>query len=304
MSSALSSSRTSCPSCSGSSPLMLAATDTNRRMSKCSFTYYRCEVCGLIFLDPIPGDLGQYYPSDYYHVPESVDFLEATADFERYKLDILQRHQGSGSLLEIGPATGTFAWLAMTKGYDVQTIEMDARCSRFLHDVAGIPTINTADTCGALATLPCFDAVAMWHVIEHLPEPWETLQAVADRVHEGGVVLLAAPNPAAFGFRMLGKFWPHLDAPRHLRLIPARLLERWMASLGFTLESETTNDPGGRGWNAFGWEYAIRNTGWLPGRVVSRARRLGALFAAMVSPLEGREGAGAAYTMVFRKGGS
>lgn len=304
MSAAHASSRSSCPSCSGAAPLMLRATDTNRRISDCSFSYYRCGSCDLIFLDPVPGDLGRYYPTDYYHVPDSVDFLEATADFERHKLDILQRHQRSGRLLEIGPATGTFAWLAKTNGYDVQTIEMDARCSRFLHEVAGIPTINTADTCGAMATLPSFDAVAMWHVIEHLPEPWETLGAVADRVLAGGIVLLAAPNPGAFGFRMLGKFWPHLDAPRHLRLIPARLLERWMARLGFTLEMETTNDPGGRGWNVFGWEYALRNTGWIPGRDESRVRRLGKLLAAAFSPLEGREGAGAAYTMVFRKGGS
>lgn len=293
----------SCPSCSGPSPPLFAATDTNRRLSDGSFAYYRCGSCDLIFLDPVPGDLGRYYPADYYHVPDSVDFLKATADFERYKLDILQRHQGTGRLLEIGPATGTFAWLAKTNGYDVQTIEMDARCSQFLERVAGIPTINTADTCGALATLPSFDAVAMWHVIEHLPEPWETLRAVADRVHAGGIVLLAAPNPAAFGFRVLGKFWPHLDAPRHLRLIPARLLEQWLSPLGFSLEMETTNDPGGRGWNVFGWEYALRNTGWISGRDGSAVRRLGRLLARAVSPLEGREGAGAAYTMVFRKGG-
>ena len=78
---------------------------------------------------------------------------------------------------------------------------MDARCSDYLNNVAHIQTIHTNDTCGALRELEPFDIVAMWHVIEHLPTPWETLQSVSERVKSGGLVVLAAPNPSSFGFR-------------------------------------------------------------------------------------------------------
>jgi len=33
--------------------------------------------------------------------------------------------------------------------------------------------------------------------------------------------VIAAPNPQAFQFGLMGRYWTHLDAPRHLHLIPA-----------------------------------------------------------------------------------
>jgi len=290
-----------CPSCKNESFLQLTAKDCNRAITDQNFSYYCCRSCGLLFLNPIPDDIGQYYPDDYYHIPETVDFLNATAKYEQHKLDILQPFKETGRLLEIGPSTGTFAWIAKQSGYDVQTIEMDARCSDYLNNVAHIQTIHTNDTCGALRELEPFDIVAMWHVIEHLPTPWETLQSVSERVKSGGLVVLAAPNPSSFGFRMLGKRWPHLDAPRHLHLIPMQLLAQWMSDLGFTKELETTNDHGGKGWNVFGWHYAIRNSKWHSGLSDTSQQLLGKWISRFVSPWELREGKGAAYTMIFRK---
>ena len=289
-----------CSYCNTASSLCFRSKDDNRRVTQDIFDHYLCPGCGLIFISPIPQNLGDYYPQEYYFIPESVDFLAANAANEKYKIEIIQRYVKQGRLLEIGPSLGCFSYLAKQSGFETEAIEMDARCSDFLNEVAGIPTVNSSDTCGALKTLRPFDVIAMWHVIEHLPNPWETLEAISERINAGGILVLAAPNPDAFQFHILGHYWPHVDAPRHLMLIPARLLVEKMATMGMTVELITTNDKGGIGWNVFGWEYFFSNICRYP-RINRVLRMLGRAVAKMVASAEKREGKGSAYTMVFRK---
>ena len=289
-----------CSYCGSQSSLFFKSKDYNRHVSKEVFNHYKCPKCELIFIDPIPENLGDYYPQEYYYIPESIDFLEANLTHEKYKIEIIQRYLKRGRLLEIGPSLGLFTYLAKKSGFDAEAIEMDERCSKFLNEVAYIPTVNTADTCKALKSLPPYDVIALWHVIEHLPNPWEILEAISEKLNAGGLLVLAAPNPDAFQFHVLGRYWPHVDAPRHLMLIPARLLIEKMASMGMTVELFTTNDEGGLGWNIFGWEYFFSNLCGRP-RINRVLRKFGRMVAKLVGPIETIEGKGSAYTMVFRK---
>lgn len=289
-----------CTYCSTESDLSFRSLDYNRRVTRESFNHYLCPNCGLIFISPIPENLGEYYPETYYSIPESVKVFEAGTSHERYKIEIIQRYIKRGRLLEIGPSLGCFTYLAKNSGFEAEAIEMDARCSIFLNDVAGIPTVHTADTCGALKTAKPYDVIALWHVIEHLPNPWETLEAISRKLNPGGILVLAAPNPEAFQFNILRRYWPHVDAPRHVMLIPSRVLEEKMESLGMKVELFTTNDEGGLGWNIFGWEFFFSNLSLRP-RINRLLRAVGRGVAKLASPFEKAEGKGSAYTMVFRK---
>ena len=55
---------------------------------------------------------------------------------------------------------------------------------------------ETDDPAAALAAGDSFDAIAMWHVIEHHPHPSEVLGTAAAALRYGGVIVLAAPNPS------------------------------------------------------------------------------------------------------------
>jgi hypothetical protein len=138
-----------CTHCGKESPLHFQTQDYNRRISTEIFNYYRCPSCGLIFIWPIPGNLADYYPEEYYQLPTS-DQLKSISEGERYKIDIVRRYVNSGKLLEIGPAYGLFAYLCKETGFEVEAIEMDARCCHFLEDVVGIRAINISNTCEAL----------------------------------------------------------------------------------------------------------------------------------------------------------
>ena len=63
-----------------------------------------------------------------------------------------------------------------------------------------------------LAELPPSRVIAAWHVLEHVPRPWALVDAAADNLESGGALVIATPNPRAFGFGVLGGRWPHVDA--------------------------------------------------------------------------------------------
>ncbi len=289
-----------CPYCETESGLYFCSKDYNRKVTDETFYHYRCSKCDLIFIAPIPKNLGDYYPNEYHFIPETKAFLETNAIHEKYKIEIIQRYITQGRLLEIGPSLGGFSFLAKQSGFEVEAIEMDPKCSVFLNEVIGIYTVNTDDICKALKGFKPFDVITMWHVIEHLPNPWVTLEKISETINDGGILVLAAPNPHAFQFRILRHYWPHVDAPRHLMLIPAQQLVAKMAALGMSVELITTSDEGGLGWNIFGWEYFFSNL--CRYKKINRIlRRFGRVVAKLVSPFENKEGNGSAYTIVFRK---
>lgn len=291
-----------CPYCHQPADEYFRTTDRNRRVSTVVFVYYRCAACGLIFLSPIPPDLGRYYRADYYHVPGTLDELVRAAASERYKVDILRQFAKQGRLLEIGPSYGAFAYLAKQAGFAVEAIERDAECCRFLEQVVGVRATQSDDVTAAIQHIQPepFDIIALWHVIEHLTDPWRTLEAVAGSIKDGGLLVLATPNPQALQFHMLRRFWAHIDAPRHIELIPASLLARRMQDLGFQQVFLTTSDEGTVRNNKFGWHGSLMAMASSP---IPRGllRGIGRVIGRVVDPFERQGMRGSGYTVVFRK---
>src|SRR5437899_6872061 len=145
----------------------------------------------------------------------------------------------------------------------------------------------------------------MWHVLEHLPAPWKVLDAAARALAPGGIVLIATPNPDALRLRVLRARWPHVDAPRHLYLIPAGWMRRQMKASGLECAMLTTTDRAGLGWNRFGWGQTLVNLLPLPLRRARAVRLMGVAaggcVATVVSVLERSGFNGSTYTAIFRK---
>jgi 2-polyprenyl-3-methyl-5-hydroxy-6-metoxy-1,4-benzoquinol methylase len=203
-------------------------------------------------------------------------------------------------LVEVGPGIGGFAALAQDAGYDVSAIEMDARACRFLDSEVGVAVHHTEDAAAALRRDGPFDVVAMWHVIEHLPDPFATLRAVADALVPGGVAVIAAPNPEALQLRRFGARWTPRDAPRPLVLNPHAALADAARAAGRALAAATTTDPGTLGWNRFGWSETLAHSA--RNRYAAHALRLlGRVPAAIADPVERRGRRGTTYTVALRR---
>ena len=292
--------RAVCPFCSDQAKKLFSTRDYNRNITKDEFIYCKCNSCGLVFVSSVPSNLGLYYPLDYYRFFPSLEQFEKNLSSEEYKLKLLRQFKSCGNLLEIGSVTGGFAYLAKKNGYSVQVMEMDQRCCEFISKTLGIPAIQSEDVQNDLPKEKKFEIISLWHVIEHLPKPWEVLKGLVDRLEPEGILILAAPNPEAFQFKCLNEFWAHVDAPRHLHLFPMAHLRDFMASLGCRVVFETTQDAGSRHWNEFGWKYSIANQ--IPGSFLKKCGRLlGKIIHKLVTPFEMKEGKGSAYTLVFQR---
>jgi SAM-dependent methyltransferase len=288
-----------CLLCSGLPRFLFDALDENRRISEKSFKYVKCASCKTIFLPDPPADLGRYYEAEYYEIP-SLERLAAIARKDRSKIETILRLAHGSRLLEIGPAFGVFAWQAKQAGFSVDVIEMDARCCEYLRDKVGVNVLQSNDPNSAIRALPQHEVIAVWHVLEHLSDPLGFLRAAAANLAPDGVLVIAMPNPSAFQFRIMGSRWPHLDAPRHLALIPAATLAQKAREAGLEQIYLTSDDGDARRWNRFGWQRLLMNRfAW------KFMRRMMLVFgyglSLLMAPLDRRNFNGSAYTIAFRK---
>lgn len=287
------------PNCLGSEVNIYKVSDLNRGLRAPEFNFLGCNTCGLVRMTEIPENIAEYYPKTYYKLP-SLASIEKKSSKEVFKIKLVQKFLTQGRLLEIGPAFGVFALQAKNAGFKVQTIEQDEDCCKILSDLLAIPAVRSDRPDQAILALGTQEAIALWHVIEHLPNPWTVIESAAKMLSANGYLFIAAPNPQSFQYRLMKKYWPHLDAPRHAYLLPINALQKYAESVGLELVHQSTSDSYAREMNRFGWQrIMMNNVPTFPLKVV--AYLLGYPIAWLLSYKENRERMGSAYTLVFRK---
>lgn len=233
---------------------------------------YRCGNCGSVYLDPrpTPSTISLAYASYYTHAkvgganPETASwwrrfriaqrnsYLNANYGYalkptawnpvflsraRRQRFDWFTGYQpfpGPGSrLLDIGCGNGTFLWQMRSLGWEVCGVEPDP-ASAAQAQAAGLDV-----RIGLLQqqSLPeaHFDAITMFHVIEHLHAPMDTLRRCWKLLKPGGRVTIMTPNFDAFGHRHYGSDWLGLDPPRHLVLFTESSLRQALEVCGFSV---------------------------------------------------------------------
>jgi len=122
---------------------------------------------------------------------------------------------------------GAFANL----GLEVHGVEVSERAARGADSRA---EIHVADRLSDVRlTSESFDRVVIWHVLEHLVDPRETLLEVNRILKPGGQVVIAVPNFSSLQARWAGPVWFHLDLPRHLHHFPLKALRNLIEGCGF-----------------------------------------------------------------------
>jgi 2-polyprenyl-3-methyl-5-hydroxy-6-metoxy-1,4-benzoquinol methylase len=287
-----------CPHCCSSSKLLFKAGDRNFRTTREKFPYFKCSSCKLVYLGTRLADLSCYYPESYYPFPKSKVDLVAISKNESFKLELVQRYITKGKLLEIGPGIGHFAYLAKESGYDVQVFDVDAKTCKFLTEELEIQAFCGTDFSKSIAKEPVFNVIALWHVLEHMPNPIEFVEELVERLAPNGMLFISLPNPDAFQFKIFGRFWVHVDAPRHLHLIPQEILIEKLEKCGMSLRLKTSKDHGSLSCNYYGWNRTLAY--WFPKQI---ARYMASVFYRLLYPLETKDRFSSAYTLVFQKEG-
>jgi SAM-dependent methyltransferase len=96
-----------------------------------------------------------------------------------------------------------------------------------------------------------FDCAAMFHVMDHLPDPFETLEGINEALKPGGVVVVAVHNVQSWSSRLFKSRSPIFDV-EHTYLYSKKSGINILQKAGFT------NVVAHSYWNVYSLKYLIQ----------------------------------------------
>ncbi len=148
---------------------------------------------------------------------------------ERERLARVRGVVPSGTLLDVGCSTGTFLSVAR-ECFQVTGVEPDPATSTQAQ-AKGLDVL-VGSVKDVVPPVGGFDAVTMFHVIEHLDSPQELIGTVRRLVRAGGVVVIETPTVDCLWFRTARQRWRQL-IPDHYFFFSRETLERLLSMCGF-----------------------------------------------------------------------
>jgi hypothetical protein len=82
-----------------------------------------------------------------------------------------------------------------------------------------------------------FDAITMWHVLEHVPALDFTLKFCKEKLCDSGVLVIALPNHLSLDAKYYGAYWAAYDVPRHLYHFDEKTVGALLDKHGFDLQT-------------------------------------------------------------------
>ena len=189
------------------------------------FEVWRCNSCSVGFTQDVPdaSTIGPYYAAESYvsHTDSSKGFINSIyhkvrsyALLTKKKLVTRLVGKNTAALLDIGAGTGAFAHTMLNAGWEVTGLEPDATAAKQALLKYNIQ-LQPADTIYALGSHQ-FDAITMWHVLEHVHDLHGYFKRFSEILKTDGVLVIAVPNYTSTDASIYGKNWAALDTPRHL----------------------------------------------------------------------------------------
>lgn len=206
------------------------------RTLKSGGIFYICRNCGLITLSEEERlkDSKDYYSNTYY--PEGFSGRNFLKSAFSYRLPIISRFIKEGSeVLEIGAASGDFSNILKQFGYKVSGVELSERAV-----LKAKENYNLDLFCGDLKEA-CFqnnkfNAIVMYHVIEHIDDPRSLLQEIKRILKIGGIAIIEVPNPKSIDGHLSKKLLASiLDYPNHTYAFPRAVLESIIEEAGLEI---------------------------------------------------------------------
>jgi 2-polyprenyl-3-methyl-5-hydroxy-6-metoxy-1,4-benzoquinol methylase len=143
-------------------------------------------------------------------------------------------YEGEGRVLDYGCSIGKYVAQMAAAGWKAEGMDLvpDAVATG---RAAGL-NLRVGTLPGTAVEPGQYDLVTMWHVLEHVPSPKATLEAIRGILKPRGRVALVCPLSDSLAARWTGAAWYGLDVPRHLTHFTRPTLRRHLEAAGFTVE--------------------------------------------------------------------
>jgi 2-polyprenyl-3-methyl-5-hydroxy-6-metoxy-1,4-benzoquinol methylase len=209
------------------------------------FFTVRCRTCKLIRTDPQLKSTGlkKYYPPSRYYsysaAPKPGFFgrlrsylilhLNRPTPLSRLleifiRVPAMPHNVSTGKILDIGCGSGDTLSLLKSVGWDVYGLDIDNGAIKVARE-RGLDKVSLGSY-EDLKKYPdnYFDAIRLYHVIEHLDNPENCLKLAHKKLKPGGEIIIGTPNISSLVARIFRQYWYNLDCPRHLYLFSPQTL--------------------------------------------------------------------------------
>lgn len=232
-----------CPIC-GSAAVYPALSAKDHTVSGQQFEIWHCDDCTGRFTQRVPvlAEIGPYYQSAAYvsHSDTEKGLVNRLYHLVRNytlksKRRLVQDAAGktTGALLDVGAGTGAFAHTMLLADWEVTALEPDDTARLNAKNKYGLE-LSSPDR---LFSLPAqrFDAITMWHVLEHVHDLQGYLKQFHTILASGGRLVIAVPNYTSYDAKVYGEYWAAYDVPRHLYHFSPKSMEILGQAHGFRL---------------------------------------------------------------------
>ncbi|WP_340111360.1 class I SAM-dependent methyltransferase [Maribellus mangrovi] len=189
------------------------------------FNIKECNSCGFKITEGIADEenIGPYYASENYvsHSNTSKGLVNsvyhAVRKFmlkQKRKLVEKATNLKTGNLLDLGTGTAFFLSEMQQAGWQVNGIEKSADARSFAKREFGLDVDDTPQLFRYEAN--SFDAITLWHVLEHIHQIDENMKAITHALKATGKLVIALPNHTSFDAKHYKEYWAAWDVPRHI----------------------------------------------------------------------------------------
>lgn len=222
----------SCPVCGAAAP--------RPKLRIESVEILECGACGLAWWVPDPDHApASLYDAGYFADPASERGYDDYAGLARSlrrtfagRLRRLSLPAPGARLLDVGAAYGFAVAEARRAGWRAWGLEVSPAAARA---AAGRPVLvgraeRTPFAAGS------FEAVTLWDVLEHLPDPHAAVAELARLLRPGGRLALSTGDVGSLAARLSGRRWHLYSLPEHLFFFSRTSLRRLLEAHGLRVE--------------------------------------------------------------------
>ena len=155
--------------------------------------------------------------------------------------ELEEQHPSKGRLLDVGCGIGTFLHLSRERGWEPHGIDPSKSGSAFAQKKYKLD-VRCADIFEADFPSAYFDAIVLYHVLEHISELNPFLCELRRVLKpETGTLVIEVPNGESLQSRLQKADWPYVHPHDHLYYFSAHSLPKLLRKHGF--ESVKLGNP-------------------------------------------------------------
>lgn len=213
---------------------------------KDSLSVVICKQCRLRYVNPrVNRQTLEVAYTETYYPPDKVERIRTDSmewlQMNERLAELEKQHPNKGRLLDVGCGIGTFLYLSREHGWEPHGIDPSKSGSAFAQKKYELD-VQCSDIFEADFPSAHFDAIVLYHVLEHISELNPFLSELRRVLKpETGTLVIEVPNGEGLQSRLQKADWPYVHPHDHLYYFSANSLPKLLQKNGF--ENVTLGKP-------------------------------------------------------------